>query len=334
MTSFDLAALGRLGDSLQRTVDTDRLSPSYLFEGADHDLVREAATSFCALVLGADVAGAARARVERQVAQGSHPDLHVQGRDKATVISVEALSAILAAAHGAPVAGRRQMFLIDPAEAMDPAGIARYLKALEEPPRGTVFVLVTTRADRLPETVLSRVQRIRIPPGSVDAICERLVQEGTDAQGALTLARWSGGSLARARRYATTGVPDVVRALVAGARAQEPRTAAVVDAALATLGKDAADLAEAMGEGRPDRKRQAVRALLTDALYALSVEARDLVAGRADERLLGDAGSDVGLRLIERLGALSAAIPANVTPAVVLLETMRILRAELHRTEA
>jgi len=107
-----------------------------------------------------------------------------------------------------------------------------------------------------------------------------------------------------------------------------------VDAALATLGKDAADLAEAMGEGRPDRKRQAVRALLTDALYALSVEARDLVAGRADERLLGDAGSDVGLRLIERLGALSAAIPANVTPAVVLLETMRILRAELHRTEA
>jgi DNA polymerase-3 subunit delta' len=336
VTSSDLASpgglsasLGRLGASLERTVSTDRLSPSYLFEGADHDLVREAATAFCARVLGADVEGPARQRVERLVAKGTHPDFHVQGKDKATVISVAALTAVLAEAHGAPIAGRRQVFLIDPAEAMEPEGVARYLKALEEPPRGTVFVLVTTRADRLPETVLSRVQRIRIPPGSVASIRARLEADGADPMEADTLARWAGGSLARARRFAATGVPDVVRALVGAASSAQPRTAGVVDAALATLGKDAADLAESTGEGRPDRKREAVRVLLTDVLYALSVEARDLVAGRTDAGLLRGVDADVGLRLLERLGALAAAVPANVTPAVVLVEAVRILRVEL-----
>ncbi len=323
------ASLGPLGAALERTVRTDRLSPSYLFEGADDEVVREVALSFCARVLGADVEGEARRRVERLVAQDAHPDLHTQGKDKATVISVAALSALLEQAHGAPVAGRRQVFLIDPAEAMEPQGIARYLKALEEPPGGTVFVLITTRADRLPETVLSRVQRIRIPPGSVEAIAARLREEGADAEEAERFARWAGGSLARARRFASTGVAEVVRALVGAARAVEPRTATAVEAALATLAKDAADFAEETEEGRPDRKRQAMRELLTDVLYALSVEARDVVSGRAAEGLLPGFGPDVGLRLLERLGAPVAAVAANVTPAVVLLETIRILRGEL-----
>ena len=329
MTSFDLASLGRLGSSLMRTVAADRLSPSYLFEGADHELVRAAATSFCALVLGADAEGDALERIERLVEQGTHPDLHLQGKDKATVISVAALTAILAIAHGAPVAGRWQVFLIDPAEAMEAEGVARYLKALEEPPGGTVFVLVTTRADRLPETVLSRVQRIRIPPGTVEAIRDRLTAEGTQPAQATTLARWAGGSLERARRFASTGVPDVVGALVGAARSGEPRAAIVVEAALATLGKDAGDLAETMGEGPPDRKREALRVLLTDVLYALSVEARDAVSERTHETLMQGVGPDAGLRLLERLGMLAAAVPANVTPAVVLLEATRVLQAEI-----
>jgi len=121
----------------------------------------------------------------------------------------------------------------------------------------------------------------------------------------------------------------VVRALVVAARSPEPRAAAVVDTALATLGREAADLAEAMGEGRADRKREALRLLVGDVLYALSVEARDVAAGRTNESLMQGLLADAGLRLLERLGALAAAVPANVTPAVVLLETARALGAEL-----
>lgn len=321
MTSSDLSRLGRLGDSLLRTVEAGRLSPSYLFEGADHDLVREAAMDFAALVLGAEVAD-------------SHPDLHVQERDKATVISVEALTAVLEAAHDAPIAGRYQVFLIDPAEAMDARGVARYLKALEEPPGGTVFVLVSTRADRLPDTVLSRVQRIRIPPGSINSIRARLLEDGAAPADADTLARWSGGSLARARRYQTTCVPDVVRALAKAAASPEPRAAAVVETVLASLGQDAALLAEQASEGRKNTKSESMRVLLVDALYALSVEARDLVAERTDGLLFPGLGPDAGLRLLERFGTLAAAVPSNVTPAVVLLETVRALRAHVGPKQA
>ncbi len=173
-----LARFGAVGESLLRTVAGGRLSPSYLFEGADSEVLEEAGRAFATAVLEAGSNEAARPRVRALVARDAHPDLHVRRKDKATVISVAALAETLEQAHATPVAGRHQVFLIQPAEAMEPEGVARYLNALEEPPEGTVFLLLSTRPDRLPNAVLSRVRRIRLPPLAEGFVARRLEADG------------------------------------------------------------------------------------------------------------------------------------------------------------
>ncbi len=318
----DLASLGEVGVRLRRALDAGRISPSYLVEGVDGADARDAALRFASalLALGRDEEHAAR--VARRVAAGAHGDLHVLEKDKATVISVEALSATLEEAYRTPVEGRYQVFVIDPAEAMEPEGIARYLKILEEPPAGTVFLLVSTRPDRLPATVLSRVRRISLPPLPEQSIAKRLVAEGRDEEAARRLARWGGGSLARARRLADAGATEIVDRVLCAARG-EAGVADVADQVLAAVAGSAA-------ERRTDapattQRRQEIRAGLQDLLHALAIEARDRAAGRPSALPPGVYAEDA-TRLLVDLGRLDAAVAQNVTPAVVVIETIRRVR--------
>lgn len=48
------------------------------------------------------------------------------------------------------------------------------LKLLEEPPKTTIFILCTTDPQKIPKTILSRVQRYDFNKISFDGICERL----------------------------------------------------------------------------------------------------------------------------------------------------------------
>src|SRR5216110_3415073 len=66
-----------------------------------------------------------------------------------------------------PVMGRRKVFLIGDAERLVPqtgaeAAANALLKALEEPPPDTVFVLTSAEPDALLPTILSRVVRVRV----------------------------------------------------------------------------------------------------------------------------------------------------------------------------
>lgn len=324
MTSSELASYGEAGATLERVLATGRISPSYLFEGADAAAARDAALAFAAALLGGDVDGAQGARVRRLVAALDHPDLHMLEKDKATVISVAALTAQLEQAYQKPLEGDRQVFVIDPADAMEAEGIARYLKALEEPPPGTVYILVSTHPDRLPATVLSRVRRVRLPPLSEAAIVERLRSDGVDTEPAEHAAHWGTGSLARARRIATYGL-EAVAARLARATQDDGGATRAADAALQAIERASAERAEAEGDGAADRRRQGVRDLLADVIHIFAVEARDLAAGRVP-MLLAAGSSAHGVALLERLGPLSAAVASNVTPSIVVLELARILR--------
>src|SRR5436189_2762656 len=66
-----------------------------------------------------------------------------------------------------PALGRRKVFLIGDAERLVPqtgaeAAANALLKALEEPPANTVFVLTSSEPDALLPTILSRVVRVRV----------------------------------------------------------------------------------------------------------------------------------------------------------------------------
>lgn len=81
------------------------------------------------------------------------------------------------------------------AERMNEESANKILKTLEEPAPDTVFILVVEQPERLLETILSRVQRIDVPPIGQESLTQALVsRRGLDEDTARRLARATGGN--------------------------------------------------------------------------------------------------------------------------------------------
>lgn len=98
---------------------------------------------------------------------GNHPDFHWVGIEAgASAIKVDQIRALSDKLALRSYRGASKVGLIEPADRMTISTNNALLKTLEEPPEDTVLLLSAARIDRLPATVLSRCQRIRIsqPP--------------------------------------------------------------------------------------------------------------------------------------------------------------------------
>ncbi len=72
--------------------------------------------------------------------------------------------------HIAPSSAEKKIYIIDEVHMLSRQAFNALLKTLEEPPEHVVFILATTDADKLPATIISRVQRFNfrsITPGDV-----------------------------------------------------------------------------------------------------------------------------------------------------------------------
>ncbi len=325
------APFGDAGALLARVAKGGRTAPAYVFEGEDREGPRAAAKVFAMALLCREPSRPCGAcSTCRRVASGSHPDVHARGRDKATVISVEALSEMLERAHGSPLEGDRQVFVIDPADALAPEAVAMYLKSLEEPPPTTTFVLVTARPDRLPATVRSRCQRFRFPAPTDAAIAAKLVRDGAEPERAAVLARWAAGSTARGRRLLALAIDEVVDELVRAASGRVSSAATTAESVLADLRTraGAALEPEAAGEGAADVATpagEALRRALDDLFHALATVARDRAAGRNSGPLAGLAPA-AAARALTQLASLGVDVRRNVSPVSLLIDAVRVLR--------
>ena len=75
---------------------------------------------------------------------------------------------------------RYKVYIIDEAHMLTNEACNAFLKTLEEPPAGVIFILATTDPSRLPSTVVSRCQRFDFHLLTVEQIGERLQQAATD----------------------------------------------------------------------------------------------------------------------------------------------------------
>jgi len=98
-----------------------------------------------------------------QYAAGTHPDFfRVEPAEDATVIKVDQVRELAEKLSFSSQHGGFKVALLTPADAMNINAANCLLKTLEEPSDNTVLLLVTARPARLPPTVRSRCQQVRV----------------------------------------------------------------------------------------------------------------------------------------------------------------------------
>lgn len=82
--------------------------------------------------------------------------------DAASNGSVDNIRAIIESANQRSLSGIYKIFIIDECHAITSTGWQAFLKGIEEPPLYTIFIFCTTEPNKLPQTILNRMQRYNI----------------------------------------------------------------------------------------------------------------------------------------------------------------------------
>ncbi|WP_314425999.1 DNA polymerase III subunit delta' [uncultured Microbacterium sp.] len=297
----------------------------------------------------------------RQVLAGTHPDVTALRTDK-VIITIAEARALVERSYFAPSAGRYRVIVVEDADRMVERTSNVLLKALEEPPEQTVWILCApSEADLLP-TIRSRVRSLRLREPDVADVARLItLRTGVDETVAEQAARHAQRHIGMAQRLATDeaarrrrdetlrsvlavrGVNDAVE--VAGRIIQ----AATDDAKALTAERDAAERASllrtvgiAEGQAVPpalrtqisaledDQKKRATRSLrdgIDRVLTDLQSMFRDVIMlqfGRDDQL--------INRELREELADLAAAWPETRT--LVVLDHLAETRQSLERNVA
>jgi len=195
----------------------------------------------------------------------SHPDVRAVVPEGLS-ISVSEMRAVVATAARMPALGRWQVVLIEDADRLTEQASNALLKAVEEPPARTVFLLCapSTHPDDVAVTIRSRCRLVplRIPPP--EAVAGILSRSGVDEQTAQWAAAAGQGHVgrsrrlahdadARARRAEVLAIPASLTSLAACLAAADHLVgAAEAEAAAITVERDAGEaeaLQTALGAG-------------------------------------------------------------------------------------
>ncbi len=157
---------------LRRALEQDRVAHAYAFAGPPGSGRTGAALAFAGALLCRE-RGCGRCRDCALAAARQHPDLHVveptppeTNPRGPRAIRIGAIRELERRAALKPALATRQVFVLDDAERMTGEAPQAFLKTLEEPPAGTVMILVLAGVRALPATVLSRCQIVRFRPAA------------------------------------------------------------------------------------------------------------------------------------------------------------------------
>ena len=199
-----------------------RIAPAYLFVGPDGVGKRLAALEFTKAMNcdrgdgeGCGACGQCH-RIEKRL----HPDVHsLEPQGASQTIQMDDVRHLLGRIALRPYMGRRSVVIVNGAERLTEEAANSLLKALEEPPGQTTFLLLTINPAYCLPTIVSRCQCLRFQRLAPDTIAAWLVRhEQADVSAAHDVSRLARGSLSRARELIGRREADQrIRAQVEGA---------------------------------------------------------------------------------------------------------------------
>jgi DNA polymerase-3 subunit delta' len=253
----------------------------------------------------------------RKIARGVHPDvLLIEPGDSGSIKTEEVRDAIGRSAYR-PFEGHRRVTIIDQAEALVPNAQDALLKTLEEPPPGSIFVLVTARPDALLPTIGSRCYRLRfgrLAETEVAAILRE--RHGWSEPEALAGAALADGSVGAALDARTEDAAEARESAVELLRGVAPAKATAMDRL-----EQAKALAGGVERDEVARRLRAAASMLRD-MRVLAAGASPRILANADLRdelaaLTGSYDAERGLEAFSAVDAALEALGRNVGPKVV-----------------
>ena len=94
--------------------------------------------------------------------------------DAASNNGVDNVKSIIKSAQERAIDSKYKIFIVDECHMITTQGWNAFLKCIEEPPAFTIFIFCTTDPQKIPATILNRVQRFNITRISTDKVKERL----------------------------------------------------------------------------------------------------------------------------------------------------------------
>lgn len=94
--------------------------------------------------------------------------------DAASNSGVDNVRAIIKEAYERAIVGKYKIYIIDECHALSNTAWQAFLKCIEEPPAHTIFIFCTTDPQKLPATILNRMQKFNFTKISLDGIKNRL----------------------------------------------------------------------------------------------------------------------------------------------------------------
>ncbi len=183
--------------------DSEGTTHAWLITGPPGSGRITVARRFAAALVAKDTSAAAREAAYAMVDAGTHPDVTVVST-QANQLDVAVVRGAVRTAYFAPAESRVKVIVVEDADRMNQHSANAMLKALEEPPETSVWVLCApSEADLLP-TIRSRTRMVRLRTPDVAEVAELLTtRDGISPDEAEKAARLAQGHIGMARRLAS-----------------------------------------------------------------------------------------------------------------------------------
>ncbi len=343
--------------TLRSAMISGRVHHAWVFCGPEGVGKRTTAEAFAAAILdgstGPDLAGNlapdSDSHIQSMIRAGTHPDLHVITKELARhsddskvraqklmtiprdVIDTHLLAPIARAASVRSEGSlASKVFIVDEAELLDRSTSHApvqnsILKTLEEPPAGSVVILITSAEDALLTTIRSRCQRVAFLPLDDASMEQWMKRSGIEATGAERdwLLWYAAGSPGMALEAAQTGLYRWVESL------EKPLEQVEAGRFSPALGTIMAGLieewAKAWVDGRENASKEAANVVAVRHMLSI-------IAERARQRMRAsmDADSQVVERSLRTLDVITDA-ERHIAAHVHLASAMENLAARLSR---
>lgn len=169
MTFKEAKTNKRLVEKLSKAIRSEDLHHAYILEGPRNAGKEAFALDFAKAIMCKEEVGIGCGRCPtcKKIASGNHIDLTMikaEGSKSSKVKSIKDknVEELQSRLRSKPYDGDRNIAIIVNADTMTQRAFNRLLKTLEEPPAGTVIMLLSENIKSMPETIVSRAVHLRL----------------------------------------------------------------------------------------------------------------------------------------------------------------------------